>query len=217
MRLLVFLSIASATLLPSGVCMSAPSALAQSACAGLFAPTRAKLPRPASFMPMDEVLEGKASRMAVLLELHRLLPAGTYDVIVNGTEPSRLSVSYSPSGAMTLRLGFRQLAQTESVPLVVSELEQNRGSVMGLDADIALFKGAISILNSVYNGREETYPGVQRRDTVVHITEKPDGSAISIRVQDGLSTKSLYGMPIAPSPIETKIEFRNFPPRHDPQ
>ena len=191
------------------------TAHAENMCEGLFAPTRAKLPKPASFMPMDDVLEGKASHMAMMLQLRKLLPAGTYEVMVDGTEPSRLHVAYSPTGAMTLRLGYRQLVQTDSVPLVVSDLEQTRGSVLGLDADLALHKGAISILNSVYAGRQETYPGVQRRDAVVHITPKPDGSAISIRVLDGLTTKSLYGTPIVTPAVETKIEFRNFPPKHD--
>ena len=210
-------SVISRLVIAAFVFLSAGATHAQSACEGLFAPARAKIPGPASFMPMDQVLESITGRMTVLAQLHKLLPPGKYDVIVNSSVPTTLVVSYTPTGAVTLRLGFRQLAQSDSIPIVISDLEQTRGSVMGLDADVALDKGAISILNSVYNGREETYPGVQRRDTVVHITEKIDGSAISIRVLEGLSTKSLYGVPITTPAAEMNIEFRNFPPKSDPQ
>ncbi len=170
-------------------------------------PLRSRPPSAAPFIPNESPLN-TVGGIAMLMRVRQALPEGKYNVLVNGIEPSVLTVSYSAIDQAEFRLGKVYLGRTESIPLTASDLPELTGSVSGRDAWITIENGSIILVNSTYSGSERTYAGLIRRDTALRFNFSPTGD-LSITVDQGLQTISYLARPFEPYSKETKIEIKS--------
>lgn len=173
-------------------------------CEGLFeTPIRNRLPEASQFLPNESPLKS-ASRIAMLLRLQQELPEGRYNVLVNETERSVLTVSYPAIDQAEFMLGRVFLGRTESIPLTASELPQITGNVSGIDAWVTIENGSIVLVNSRYSGNERIYPGMIRADSALRFNFLPAGG-LAISVLQGQTTRSPYGA--APEPYTNELKL----------
>ena len=173
-------------------------------CENLFeTPLRDRLPAPLKLVPNESPLKS-ASGIAMLLRLRNELPEGKYNVLVNDSENSVLTVSYPAIDQAEFMLGHVFLGRTESIPLTSSELPQITGNISGIDAWVTIDNGSIVLVNSRYSGNETRYPGLTRVDSALRFNFLPSGG-LAISVLQGQTTQGPYGVPPEPYTTELKL------------